>query len=214
MAPILPSAQANKGDEYLRKARDLRDQWGQLISGDDLTAVQNRITMSALFVSTLHAILFTFFTPRATDLRHGLDGKYGVSKIVHARTYRKYAQETLRVIQVLFLYLHVLPGLIGSYRRLLIEPGMQSISHLPTTRTMSKSGAPSGRQRGSTGPFSATRTRFQPLSRSLAGKKPSGRWHVMRLGPTSPRPLTFPKWCAMFRLLLVYFSSNQNSSRT
>ena len=52
MAPILPSAQANKGDEYLRKARDLRDQWGQLIPGDDLTAVQNRITMSALFVST------------------------------------------------------------------------------------------------------------------------------------------------------------------
>jgi hypothetical protein len=52
MAPILPSAQANKGDEYLKKARDLRDQWGQLIPGDDLTALQNRMTMSALFVLT------------------------------------------------------------------------------------------------------------------------------------------------------------------
>ena len=102
MAPILPSAQASKGDDYLRKARDLRDQWGQLIPGDDLSAFQNRITMSVLFVLTLHSTLFTIFTPRATDLRHGLDGKYGVSKIVHARTYRKYAQETLRVIQVRF----------------------------------------------------------------------------------------------------------------
>lgn len=80
MAPILPSAQANKGDEYLKKARDLRDQWGQLIPGDDLTALQNRMTM-------------------ATDLRHGLDEKFGVSKIVHARMYRKYARETLRVMQ-------------------------------------------------------------------------------------------------------------------
>jgi hypothetical protein len=166
MAPILPSAQANKGDEYLRKARDLRDQWGQLIPSNDITAIQNRITMLALFVSSLHAILFTHCVLRATDLRHGLDDKFGVSKIVHARTYRKYARETLRVIQVLFLHLNVLPGLIGPYRRLLTEPGMQSISHLPTTRTMSKSSASSKGPRQSTEPSSATRTRFQPLSRS------------------------------------------------
>jgi hypothetical protein len=48
MAPILPSAQAKKGDVYLDEARDLRDHWGQLIPSGDLTAVQNRITMSVL----------------------------------------------------------------------------------------------------------------------------------------------------------------------
>jgi hypothetical protein len=156
-----------------------------------------------------------FFTPRATDLRHGLDEKFGVSKIVHARTYRKYARETLRVMQVLFLYLSVRLGLIGSYyRRPLTEPEMQSISHLPTNRTMSKSNASSERPRQSTGPSSATRTRSQPLSRSWAGKKPYGRWHARLLGPTSLRPLTLPKWCAKFRLLRVCSHSNQNSSRT
>ncbi|KAH9166405.1 hypothetical protein EDB89DRAFT_220696 [Lactarius sanguifluus] len=57
-----PSAQAKKGDGYLDEARNLRDQWGQMIPSGDLTTVQNRITM-------------------ATEMRHGLDGKIGFSKI-------------------------------------------------------------------------------------------------------------------------------------
>ena len=112
MAPILPSAQAKKGDGYLEEARNLRDQWGQLIPSGDLTTLQNRITMSVLFLLTLRATLFTLCMPRATDMRHGLDGKFGLSKVAHARTYRKYSQETLRVVKVLFLHANFRPGLI------------------------------------------------------------------------------------------------------
>ena len=107
MAPILPSAQARKGDGYLEEARNLRGQWGQLIHSGDLTTLQNRITMSVLFVLTLHFTFFTLCMPRATDMRHGLDGKFGLSKIAHARTYRKYSQETLQFIKVLFLHANV-----------------------------------------------------------------------------------------------------------
>ena len=61
MAPILPSARAKKGDVYLDEARNLRDRWGQLMSSGDLTAIQNRITMSVLFVLSLRdTSLFTF----------------------------------------------------------------------------------------------------------------------------------------------------------
>ncbi|KAH9168322.1 hypothetical protein EDB89DRAFT_2203553 [Lactarius sanguifluus] len=74
------SAQEKKGDGYLDEARNLRDQWGQVIPSSDLTAVQNRITM-------------------ATEMRHGLDGKIGFSKITHARACRKYSKETLRVVK-------------------------------------------------------------------------------------------------------------------
>ena len=107
MALILPSAQAKKGDGYLEEARSLRDQWGQLIPSNDLIALQSRITMSVLFVFAIHTTLFTLCMPRATEMRHGMDGKIGLSKIVHARTYRKYSQETLRVVKVLFLYSNV-----------------------------------------------------------------------------------------------------------
>jgi hypothetical protein len=107
MALIRPSAQAKKGDGYLEEARSLRDQWGQLIPSNDLIALQSRITMSVLFVFAIHTTLFTLCMPRATEMRHGMDGKIGLSKIVHARTYRKYSQETLRVVKVLSLYSNV-----------------------------------------------------------------------------------------------------------
>ena len=138
---------------------------------------------------------------RATEMRHGLDGKIGFSKFAHARAYRKYSQETLRVVKVFFLYLNPLPGLIRTYRRLLIEPGMQSLSHSLTSRRMSKSGVSSKRLRRSTGPSSATRTHSQPRRRGGNGKRPSGRWHAARLGPTLPHPLILPEWYAMLRLL-------------
>ncbi len=109
-----------------------------------------RLNPTRQFVHVLHA--------RATEMRHGLDGKVGLSKVAHARAYRKYSQETLRVVKVFFLYSNILPGLIEAYRRLRTEPGMQSLSHSPTSRTMSKSGALSERLRLSTGPSSATRT--------------------------------------------------------
>ena len=67
------------------EARDLRDHLGQLIPSGDLITVQNRITMSGLFVLTLHdTSLFTSCMSRATETRNGLDGKIGFSKIAHA----------------------------------------------------------------------------------------------------------------------------------
>ncbi|KAH9045891.1 hypothetical protein EDB83DRAFT_2405555, partial [Lactarius deliciosus] len=81
---------------------------------------QNRITMSVSFLLTLHAGLFTFCVmQRATEMRHGLDRKIGFSKITHARAYRKYSKETLRVVKVFFLYSNILTGLIWAHRRLL-----------------------------------------------------------------------------------------------
>lgn len=80
MAPYFSSAQAKKGDGYLDEARNLRDHWSQLIPGDDMNVLQNRVTM-------------------ATEMRHGLGAKTGFSKIAHARAYRKYSQETLRVVK-------------------------------------------------------------------------------------------------------------------
>ena len=88
MASILPSARAKKGDVYLDEARNLRDRWGQLIPSGDLTTIQNRITMSALFVLSLRGTrLFTFCMLRTTEMRQGLDGKMGLSKMTQARAY-------------------------------------------------------------------------------------------------------------------------------
>jgi len=72
----LPSAQAKKGDECLDDARSLRDQWRDLIPRTDLNSLQNRLAM-------------------AIEMRAGLDLKRGFSKVSLARTYRRFAQETL-----------------------------------------------------------------------------------------------------------------------
>ncbi len=45
MASHLPSAQAKKGDKCLHNARNLRDQWKEVIPEDDMNALQNRITV-------------------------------------------------------------------------------------------------------------------------------------------------------------------------
>ena len=139
---------------------------------------------------TTHANWFMSCVPRATDIRHGLDTKNGFSKVVHARAYRKYSQETLRVAKVLFLSLVNIPQrLIGACRRLLTEPGTQNSSqHMLMNHTISKSSESSERPRRYTGPSSATRTLSQPLSRSRTGKKLSGQWHAARLGLTSSHP--------------------------
>lgn len=45
MASHLPSAQAKKGDQDLHLARNLRDEWKDVIPEEDINAIQNRITM-------------------------------------------------------------------------------------------------------------------------------------------------------------------------
>ncbi|KAI0296105.1 hypothetical protein B0F90DRAFT_1820121 [Multifurca ochricompacta] len=75
-----PSAQVKKGDRFLDQARNLRDKWKDLIPSGDLVTLQNRITL-------------------ASEMRVGLDSKSGLSKISHARTYRKYTLETLRIVK-------------------------------------------------------------------------------------------------------------------
>ena len=47
MASLLPSAQTRRGDENLDHARNLRDQFMEVIPKDDMLSLQNRITMYA-----------------------------------------------------------------------------------------------------------------------------------------------------------------------
>ena len=47
MASLLPSIQARKGDETLSRARNLRDQFREVIPSDDMVSLQNRFTMYA-----------------------------------------------------------------------------------------------------------------------------------------------------------------------
>ncbi|KAI9509434.1 hypothetical protein F5148DRAFT_1187321 [Russula earlei] len=78
MTLYLPSTLAKKGDECLDNARTLRDQWRDLIPRDDLTGLQDRLAT-------------------ATQMRALLDLKRGLSRVTQARTYRKFAQETLHI---------------------------------------------------------------------------------------------------------------------
>lgn len=80
MTSLLPSAQARRGDEDLERARSLRDQFREEIPRDGMTSLQNRITMT-------------------TEMRVGLDSKWGLSKWSHARAYRKHAEETFHIVK-------------------------------------------------------------------------------------------------------------------
>jgi hypothetical protein len=99
MAKHLPSAQARRGDDTLDSARGLRDQWKDVIANDDMTSIQNRILMRV--DSPPWAAFDThFLVLRTTDMRYGLDLKKGLPKMLHAWAYRRYAEETLRVVKV------------------------------------------------------------------------------------------------------------------
>jgi hypothetical protein len=102
MASHLPSAQAKKGDEDLHHARNLRDQWKDVIPEDDINAIQNRITMCVHLHGMRSGLIF--FIIRATEMRVGLDSKGGLPKFFHARAYRKYAQETYHITRVFVIY--------------------------------------------------------------------------------------------------------------
>ena len=60
MARYLPSAQAKRGDENLDHARNLRDQWKDVIPGDDMESLQNRITMCVSFTMDRVPCSFTY----------------------------------------------------------------------------------------------------------------------------------------------------------
>ena len=49
MASLLPSIQARRGDETLSRARNLRDQFREVIPSDDMVSLQNRFTMYAQY---------------------------------------------------------------------------------------------------------------------------------------------------------------------
>jgi len=98
MASHLPSAQAKQGDQNLHLARNLRDEWKDVIPEDDINTIQNRITMCVLLPHGMRSGLI--FIIRATEMRVGLDSKKGLPKFFHARAYRKYAQETYFVARV------------------------------------------------------------------------------------------------------------------
>jgi hypothetical protein len=138
MTLYLPSAQAKKGDEYLDDARALRDLWRDVIPRGELTSLQNRLTMSACYILVQIWLVFTFVSvSRAAEMRATLDSKRGFSKISHARTYCKYAQEVLQATKVLIRICKVKWALIDAFRRLLAKLG---ISQSPKIRmTSSKS---------------------------------------------------------------------------
>ena len=121
MASYLPSAQEKKGDEYLDDARTLRDRWKDIIPRGDLTSLQNRLTMWAFYFSKF-AFCIHVYVSRATEMRAGLDLKSGLSRMSHARAYRKYAKGTFLIAKVLTLPAEPNVVLIDSYRRPLTEP--------------------------------------------------------------------------------------------
>jgi hypothetical protein len=99
MAKRLPSAQARRGDENLDLARNLRDQWKDVIPGEDMESLQKRITMcvgSPPWIAS-HAHLPML---RTADMRVGLDSKRGLPRMTHVRAYRRYAKETLHIVKV------------------------------------------------------------------------------------------------------------------
>lgn len=111
-------------------------------------------------------------------MKAGLDVKRGLSRMSHARAYRKYAHETLGIVKVLIPCCEVGRGLIDADRRLLTEPGMS----MPTmSHTMTKKSVSPVQPRPSTGPFSATGMHSQPLNWSRAGRHLCGPWHAPRL---------------------------------
>jgi len=93
MASHLPSAQVKKGDQNLHLARNLRDDWKDVIPEDDINTIQNRITMCEPLPHGMRSGLI-FIITRATEMRVGLDSKKGLPKFFHARAYRRYAQDT------------------------------------------------------------------------------------------------------------------------
>ena len=102
MTSHFPSAQAKKGDQNLHLARNLRDEWKDVIPEDDITTIQNRITMCVVLLpyGTRSGLIFI---TRATEMRDGLDSKRGLPKFFHARAYHKYAQETYHIARVLVI---------------------------------------------------------------------------------------------------------------
>ena len=101
MASHLPSSQAKKGDQSLHLARNLRDEWKDVIPEDDINTIQNRITMCVI-LPHWHGMYsgLIFFIIRATEMRVGLDSKKVIPRFFHARAYRKYAQETYYIARV------------------------------------------------------------------------------------------------------------------
>src|SRR6266404_2697381 len=97
---VLPSAQARRGDENLERARNLRDQYKDVIPQDGMLSLQNRITMYAVVIHRGHFDVH-FRAPRTTEMRLGLGSKPGLSKWSHSRAYRKHAEETLHIVKVL-----------------------------------------------------------------------------------------------------------------
>jgi hypothetical protein len=125
MTLYLPTAQAKKGDEYLDDARALRDLWRDVIPRGELTSLQNRLTMSACYILVQIWLVFTLVSvSSAAEMRATLDSKRGFSKISHARTYCKYAQEVLQATKVLIRICRVKRALIDAFRRLLTKLGI------------------------------------------------------------------------------------------
>ncbi|KAI0294528.1 hypothetical protein BC826DRAFT_315766 [Russula brevipes] len=102
MTSYLPSAQARKGKKTLNEARNLRDEWKDIIPSGDLIALKNRITM-------------------ATEMGVGLDSKRGLRKVSHARAFCKYAEETL----------HIATTVSGRARDIDFETGLHQVHDDP-----------------------------------------------------------------------------------
>jgi hypothetical protein len=173
MAGYLPSAQARKGKKNLNDARNLRDEWKDIIPNGDLIALQNRITMCVISPQWFGIQLIIILVMRATEMGVGLDSKRGLRKVSHARAYRKYAEETLHIAMV------SIPSsespqettYLTFARRSLNEPGIltSKLDRTKHTTTRSNLHAPSLQQRPPIDLTSATRTCSQLLSRAPAG---------------------------------------------
>jgi hypothetical protein len=118
-------------------------------------------------------------------MRAGLDSKKGIPKMLHARAYRRYAEETLRVVKVYTIPFDYSWNLTHKlfYRRYPTEREKQN-SPVPRTRHLtSSSGALSIQPRLHIDAISAAMISSQRLNRNRAGRILFGLWHVERPVP-------------------------------
>lgn len=74
---MLPSQQEKRGDQRLDKAREIAQEFGDVITPTDHQIIEERITF-------------------AREMKVGLDQKSGLSKFLHAQEYRKAARDAHR----------------------------------------------------------------------------------------------------------------------
>ncbi|KAH9984988.1 hypothetical protein BJV77DRAFT_1162251 [Russula vinacea] len=77
MARQFPSSQEKRGDDKLELARDITNKFRSVIAEDDKRTIEDKITL-------------------AREMKEGLDSKSGISRLKHARGYRRACRDAYR----------------------------------------------------------------------------------------------------------------------